>query len=105
MMKRKKGGAKLSFQDIQAEEDDFRYDAQNLRGLTPDEVLQQLAEEEADEIREARAAAKARLREAGKLPQLPEPPKAPKAPPPCKTRMICSAGSVLSFMFARFDAV
>ena len=46
------------------------------RGLTPDEVLQQLAEEEADEIREARAAAKARLREAGKLPQLPEPPKA-----------------------------
>ena len=76
MMKRKKGGAKLSFQDIQAEEDDFRYDAQNLRGLTPDEVLQQLAEEEADEIREARAAAKARLREAGKLPQLPEPPKA-----------------------------
>lgn len=76
MMKRKKGGAKLSFQDIQAEEDDSRYDAQNLRGLTPDEVLQQLAEEAADEIREARAAAKARLREAGKLPQLPEPPKA-----------------------------
>ena len=76
MMKRNKGGAKLSFQDIHAEEDDSRYDAQNLRGLTPDEVLQQLAEEEADEIREARAAAKARLREAGKLPQLPEPPKA-----------------------------
>lgn len=76
VMKRKKGGAGLSFRDIQAADDSGSDDMQQLRGLTPDEVLQQLAETESDEIRVARAVTKARLREAGKMPVQPDPPKA-----------------------------
>ena len=80
LMKRKHGKTGLSFRDINETEGEdtdreIRGDV-NLRGLTPDEALRQLEEAEAEELRQARAEARERLREAGRLQPQPDPPKA-----------------------------
>lgn len=80
MMKRKQGKSRLSFQDINETEGEGAgsevSSGVNLRGLTPDEALQQLEEAEAEELRQARLEAQERLRAAGRLQPPPDPPKA-----------------------------